>query len=199
MKIKSILLASIFLALLTVTPAQAGVEITASKSLTVQPSGPRSGESGRKYFNIQGKENKQYASFGVLTFDIPEELKGKKVKSVRLTLVQSIPRFANDGAIRFFLAPDFDSTEDLKFDTNAIDGLGNRIMVFHVLGSGNFKKTETGKVESFSLTDGAAIREHIAKGGKLCLVIAPADAAVAATYFGVNDKPSSPKLTLEMP
>jgi hypothetical protein len=47
------------------------------------------------------------------------------------TLVQSIPRFAKDGAIHFYLAPNLNGEGDLKFDTNAIDGLGNRIMAFH--------------------------------------------------------------------
>ncbi len=38
-------------------------------------------------------------------------------------------------------------------------------------------------------------------GGKVCLIIVPADPAVAATYFGAseNDKEKSPKLVLELP
>jgi hypothetical protein len=182
-------------------PAQAGVEVTASKSLTIQPGGPRSGENGSKNFNIEGKDNKQYASFGVLIFEIPEEVQGKKVKSVMLTLVQSIPRFAKDGAIRFFLASDLNDVGDLKFDTNTLDGLGNRIMAFQAMGSGNFKKLEIGRIETFSLTADDIARERIAKSGKVCLVIVPGDPAVAATYFGVNDsaKDKSPRLTLDAP
>ena len=44
-------------------------------------------------------------------------------------------------------------------------------------------------------------RGQIAKGGKLCLVIVPADATVAATYFGASetDKEKSPRLTLDLP
>jgi hypothetical protein len=44
-------------------------------------------------------------------------------------------------------------------------------------------------------------RERIAKGGKLCVVIVPADAAVAATYFGATESATdtSPKLTLDAP
>ena len=135
-----------------VIPNQAGVEVVASKSLTVRPSGPRSGDAGSKYFDIQGKDNEKYASFGVLVFEIPKEIQEKKVKSVTLTLVQSIPKFAKDGAIRFFLAPDLDAAGDLKFDPSAPDGVGSQIKTLHALGSGNFKKIETGKTESFSLT-----------------------------------------------
>jgi hypothetical protein len=83
MRIKSILLGSFTLAMLMVIPAQAGIEVTASKSLTVQPGEPRSGENGSKYFNIEGKENEKYASFGVLIFEISKEVQDKKVRVLR--------------------------------------------------------------------------------------------------------------------
>jgi hypothetical protein len=184
-----------------VMPAQAMVEVVASKSLTVQPNGSRTGEAGSKYFNIEGKDNKQYASFGVLVFQIPKEVQEKTIKSLTLSLVQSIPRFAKDGAIKFFLAPDLEAAEKLKFDPNAVDGVGSQIKPLHDLGSGNFKKVETGKTDSFPLTVDDAVRERIAKAGKVCLVVVPVDAAVAATYFGTNEdaKDKSPRLTLDLP
>ena len=201
MRILSISAAGYLLASFMVIPTETGVEVVASKSLTVQPNGPRSGDAGREYFNIQGKANEKYASFGVLVFEIPKEVQGKKVKSVTLTLVQSISTFAKDGEIRFFLAPDVDTPGDLKFDRNASDGVGSQIKPLQALGSGNFKKIETGKTESFSLTVDDTVRERIAKGGKLCLVIVPADSTVAATYFGAseNAKDKSPRLTLDLP
>jgi len=201
MRILSIPAACCLVASFMVVPSQAGVEVVASKSLTVQPSGPRSGDAGSKYFNIEGKDNEKYASFGVLVFEIPKEIQDKKVKSVSLTLVQSIPKFAKDGAIRFFLAPDLGAKEDLKFDHSAPDGVGNQIKPMRALGSGNFKKDETGKTESFTLTVDDAAQGQIAKGGRLCLVIVPADAAVAATYLGASetDKEMSPRLTLDLP
>lgn len=201
MKALSIAAACFLFATSQVIPNQAGVDVVASKSLTVQPTGPRSGDGGCKYFNIQGKDNEKYASFGVLVFEIPKDIHDKKVKGVTLSLVQSIPKFAKDGAIRFFLVPDLDAAGDLKFDPTAPDGVGSQIKALHPLGSGNFKRIETGKTESFSLTVDDAVRERIAKGGKLCLVIVPADAAVAATYFGANEdaKDKSPRLTVILP
>ncbi len=201
MKILSILVVSCSIASFLVVPTQPGVEVVASKSLTVQPSGPRSGDAGSKYFNIEGKDNEKYASYGVLVFDIPKEVQDKKVKNLTLILVQSIPKFAKDGAIRFFLAPDLDPNADLKFDPNAPDGVGSQIKPLHALGSGNFKKVETGKMESFPLTMDDTVHERISKGPKLCLVIVAADAAVAATYFGASetDKEKSPRLTLDLP
>ena len=201
MRVLSIFFVSSYLASFLVNPTHAGEEVVASKSLTVQPNGPRSGEAGSKYFNIQGKDNEKYASFGVLVFDLPKEIQDKKIKNLKVTFVQSIPKFAKDGAIRFFLAPDLDSTKDLKFDATTPDGVGGQIKSLLPLGSGDFKKIETGKTESFSLALDDAARGQIAKGGKLCLVIVPADGAVAATYFGANetDKEKSPRLTLELP
>jgi hypothetical protein len=201
MRILSMLFVSFCLAVFLVNPTQAGEEVIASKSLTVQPSGPRSGDAGSKYFNIEGKDNEKYASFGVLVFDIPKQIQDKKNKNLTLTFVQSIPRFAKDGAIRFFLAADLDATKDLKFDVNAPDGVGDQIKSLRPLGSGNFKKLETGKTESFSLTIDDAVQRQIAKGGQLCLVIVPADLMVAATYFGASetDKEKSPRLTLDLP
>jgi hypothetical protein len=43
--------------MLMVIGARAAVEVTASRTLTIQPGGPRSGENGTKYFNIEGKDN----------------------------------------------------------------------------------------------------------------------------------------------
>ena len=90
---------------------------------------------------------------------------------------------------------------NLKFDSSAGDGIGGQIKDLHALGSGNFKKIETGKTESFSLTMDDVLQQRIAKGGKLCLVIVPGDAAVAATHFGANEnaKNNSPKLMLDVP
>lgn len=182
-------------------PARAGVEVVASKSLTVQPGGPRAGEGGSKYFNIEGKDNEKFASFGVLLFELPKEVTGKAVKGMTLTLIQSIPQFAKDGAIKLLLAPELDVAQALKFDPNASDGVGSQIKPLCALASGNFKKVETGKSESYALTIDDAVRERIAKGGKLCMVIVPADGTVAATYFGANNdaKDKSPKLSFDLP
>ena len=60
MRLLLILVASCFLVSFMVMPTQAGVEVVASKSLTVQPNGPRPGDAGSKYFNIEGKDNEKY-------------------------------------------------------------------------------------------------------------------------------------------
>ena len=58
------------------------------------------GDNASKYFNIEGTDNGKYASFGVLAFEMPKEIKGSKIKGMTLTLVQSVPAFAKDGAVK---------------------------------------------------------------------------------------------------
>ena len=188
-------------AVLMVIPAQGGVDVTATKSLAVQPNGPRTGDAGKKYFNIEGKDNDKYASFGVVVFEMPKEIDATKIKGVKLTLVQSVPRFAKDGGVELFLAPDLDPAADLKFDPKFEDGVGDRIKPLHELGSATFKKVKTGEMQSFTLTLDDSLGDRIAKGGPLCLVITPSDAAVAATFFGANeeDRRNKPKLEIELP
>jgi hypothetical protein len=108
-------LAGVSLAVLTVNPAQAALEVTASRSLTIQPGGPRSNENGTRYYSIEGKGSDEHPSFDVLIFGVPKEMQDKKVKSVTLTLVQSIPRFAKDGAIRFYSAPNLNGAVRPEF------------------------------------------------------------------------------------
>jgi hypothetical protein len=201
MRTHSILITACFLAAVTVTPALAGTEVVASKSLTIQPTGPRSGEAGSKYFNIEGKDNKKYASFGVLVFEMPKEVEGKQITNLKLSMVQSLPTFAKDGGIKFFLAPDLSDEGELKFDPNDSGGVGSQIRPLLPLGSGEFKKIETGKVDVINLTVDDTVRERIAKGGKVSLVIVPADEAVAATYFGATAeaKEKSPRLMFDLP
>jgi hypothetical protein len=171
------------------------------KSLTVQPNGARSGGVGKQYFNVEGKDNDKYASFGVLIFDIPKEIDASKIKGIALTLVQSIPKFAKDGEVKMFFAPNLDPTADFKFDPMSENGVGHQLKPLHDLGSGTFKKVKTGEMQLFTLKLDGALRAGIARGGRLCVVIVPADTAVAATFFGANDdnKRNSPKLAIELP
>ncbi len=184
-----------------IVPAQAGEEVTASKSLTVQPNGPREGDAGSKYFNIEGKDNGKYACFGVLVFEMPKKIDASKIKKVTLTLVQSVPAFAKDGEFKFFVAPELDPAAELKFDANSDNGVGNQIKPLHELGSGTFKKVKTGETQTFTLKLDDSSREQFAKGGRLCLVVVPAESQVAATYYGAGDSAEgrSPKLTVDVP
>ena len=55
MRLYLMIVACFSIASFLVNPTQVGEEVIASKSLTVQSSGPRAGDAGSKYFYIQGK------------------------------------------------------------------------------------------------------------------------------------------------
>jgi len=196
--------------------AQAGTETTAFACATVTPGGPRLGDNGKKYLNVQGKKSGsegQYASFGVVDFHAPAAgLQSGKVKGVTLTLVQSIPSSAHDGRVKFYLSNDTkselgatapNSKPALKFDKETADGLGEQLKTRFLLGSGAFTKDATGHVDTFKLTlsDAAEayLREQLKRGGDIRLIVAPDGEDVAATYFGVGAPMESnrPKLTVD--
>jgi hypothetical protein len=185
---------------------QAGPEVAATRSLTVQPAGVRKGEAGAEYCNIEGKGNGKYASFGVLTFPAPEAgASDGRVEDLTLTLVQSIPSFAKDGKVRFFLLDEGRvEPEGLKFDEASPDGVGKRFEGRLPLGTGEFKKVETGHVNTFALTLDDAARKLVGRrlggGGEIHILIVPNDHAVAATYFGAGEEEAGrrPRLTLKL-
>jgi hypothetical protein len=189
---------------LTAAPAEPGA--VATRSLTVQPAGPRGGEAGSKYFNVEGKKNGKYASYGLLTFPAPEAgTKAGKIEGLTLTLVQSIPSFARDGKVRFFLvdAARLDP-EVQKFDEVSLSGLGDKVGGRHAVGAGEFKKMETGHADTFTLSlDESArklVERRLGTTGEIHLLITPDDEDVAATYFGAGEAESErrPRLALKL-
>jgi hypothetical protein len=184
--------------------AMAGDDVVATSGATLLKTGPRTGDNGSNYFNIQGKASGgdgKYASFGVLDFPAP---KVGEIKGLTLTLVQSIPQFAKDGKVKFYLSADAKPgpTATMKFDATTPDGLAEQLLPRHPLGAGKFTKVKTGQADSFTLTldDGARafVKAQASKGGTLRIVVVPDDETVAATYFGAgNATPANrPKLTI---
>ncbi len=190
-------------------PAMAGIKATATKSLTVQPAGPRPGEAGSRYLNVEGVKKDRYASFGVLAFELPKggEQAGD-VRALSLRLVQSVARFTQDGKVRFFVAEPADrGTEplaELKFEAGSSGGVGkDAFKALHPLGSGTFKKVETGHSDTFELKPDEAgqryLRDRIKSGGTILIVAVPEDEEVAATYFGAGAEMEAnrPRLSIE--
>jgi hypothetical protein len=182
----------------------------------IQKSGPQAGENATKYFNVQGKargEDGKYACFGVLDFKLSKPAgKAEKVKALTLTLVQSVPRFANDGKIRFYLTGDTaaeitpregSASPALKFDAASADGVGDQLKPRYPIGSGSFKTAETGRVDTFTLTldadAQACLTEQREKGGTIRVVVVPDSDDVAATYAGAThpNEAIRPRLALD--
>jgi hypothetical protein len=190
--------------LLVSAECRAAMEVTATSSATVLATGPREGENGKRYFNVQGKAAERYASFGIIDFTLPGPEKLGKVKAATLKLVQSVPRFAKDGKFKVYLITDASKKEtdaaQLKFDVAAGDGLGEQLGAKQPLGSGEFKKVETGHLSTYPLTLDEAQREVLARGGKVRLVVVPDGDDVAATYFGSGstEEAQRPKLVVDV-
>jgi hypothetical protein len=185
----------------------AGTELAASKTLTVQPSGPRGGEPGKAFVNVEGKKNDKYASYAVLVFPASKAESGNgPVTGLKLTLTQSIARFSKEGKVKIALLASGDGAEteaSWKFDPASIDGLGGRFKDRSAVGSSEFKPGKSGQAESITLTLDAVAKADVAKtlkaGGEIRLLIVPDDEAVAATYFGAGAREAGqrPKLTIE--
>ena len=140
-----------------VAQALAAGDVPASKSLTVQAAGPRGGGGQQRDSNVEGKNKEQYASFGVLVFASPKGDIGPQVSELTLTLVQSIPAFASDGKIKFYLGQPAKTEDDALESSSSMriqrtEWPAMRSSRSRRSGSGTFKKVETGRVDTFKLT-----------------------------------------------
>jgi hypothetical protein len=177
--------------------------------MTVQPAGPRRGEAGSRYLNVEGVKEERYASFGVLAFELPKggEQAGD-VPALSLRLVQSVARFTQDGKVGFFLAEPADRGTDpfagLKFEVGSSGGVSkDAFKAEHALGSMTFKKVVTGHADTFELKPDEAgqryLRDRIKSGGTILIVAVPEDEEVAATHFGAGTETEGnrPRLSIE--
>src|SRR5262249_4239963 len=148
-------------------------------------------------------------SFGLLAFELPKDAgQAAEVRTMRLWLVQSIPRFAKDGKVRFYLAESHDRGDDplsgLKFDAKSPNRVGeDAFKALHSLGSGAFKKVESGHADTFEFKPDEAgqayLRDRLKAGGTILIVALPDDEEVAATYFGAGAEAEGnrPQLVIE--
>jgi hypothetical protein len=183
---------------------------------TVQPDGPRTGDDGKIYFNIEGINNGTYASFGVADFQSSSfvDANGNMISgtptalnAITITLSQANADFTNVGSLNFYLAEDTTTSiqpndNAVIFDTADSEGLNGQLVPLHFLGSGSFTGTFTptdtsGMVDTFtfppdncSQLDSATVAYVLGvltNGGAFRVVITPADPEVSATYAGFSN------------
>lgn len=134
----------------------------ASNNATVEPNGPRSGSNGKRFFNVQGGDNGNFAEYGVVDFNfgsLPATVTTIDVIAIELT--QDNAGFSNSGTLNFYL----DTTEPavgiepgsspLAFD-GTDEGITQDVtdgdLTLLSIGSGTHTITSTGDTDSFSLT-----------------------------------------------
>ncbi len=189
---------------------------------TVQVEGPRSGDNGKRFFNMEGNQNGDctvetvppcFASFGVADFDSDcLQIRGEieSIRSLTVTFVQSNAAFTHDGALHFWLTTD--TTTDIQPGKDPAvkflladdpDGLAGQLTPRFFLGSGTFTQVEDGHPDPFSFRLSRQAEHYLVRQirhhGTIRIAVSPADGAVAATYAGFsNDEFSGPVITLDV-
>lgn len=202
MFMRKILISLPLLAAAVVSQAQVmSNTVLASNNATVQPGGPRSGSSGKAFFNIEGTDNGNFASYGVVDFDgsavsFSEAIAG--LNSVTLAFTQSNAGFTADGALNFWVTADTTTniepgTSPLVFDANAAPNgvAAGALTPLYFLGSGVFTEVSNGTVDSYTFAlsgDAKTLLESSLSGGTaLRFLVTPGDAPVAATWQGYTN------------
>ena len=187
--------------------------IGAIDNATVQPGGPRSGSSGKAFMNVEGSDNGNFSSYGVIDFDgttVNFASAISSVTSVTLKLTQSNAAFSTTGAVKFYLTSDITTdiqpgTSPLAFDlTNPPGGIkaGDLGTLFE-LGTGMYTVGTNGDVDSytFNVSGGAAslLGSSLGAGGSNVRFVVAADATnTAATWTGfTNTTFSGPQVMFE--
>jgi hypothetical protein len=183
---------------------------------TVQPGGPRSGDYGKIYFNIEGSSNGPYADYGVADFNSstfadasgnPMPSTPMALNSITVTLSQANADFTNAGSLNFYLSEATTTSiqpadNAVIFDATDSEGLNGQLSPTHMLGSGMFMGTFTptdtsGTLDTFTFPpdnttqlDSATVAYVLGvltSGGTLRMAITPADPDVSATYAGFSN------------
>ena len=145
----------------------AAPELKAVQAVTVEATGPKSGDNGDKYFNIEGTANKTHASFGLLRFDaatLKKDLDSKygagkyKITNVTLQLTQSPAKFSKEGQVNIFFRADTTpnlNVQSLKYPYIPGDKTvgGGKIAIGSPSKTKAKAETEENVVEAYNLTN----------------------------------------------
>ena len=191
------------------------ISTEASDNATVQVAGPRTGTSGKNFFNVEGSINGNFASYGVADFVFgvqPFTVVG--INSATLHLTESNAAFSFTGP--FVLSLDKKAalsdiqpvTSPLNFD--GVDpGTGADVIAGDLdllaIGGGPFvySVTATGTVDNYALVLDAATKAEIISRlnsvGTIRLVVGTAANNLAATWAGFSNATlAGPTLDLDV-
>jgi len=204
----------IYAFLLWAQAAEASVITTLVEDSIVQPGGVRTTNGGTTlvdyFFNAEGSSNNSFASFAPVDFSVPS---GAHILSTGVTLTLKLTEdnaaFTTPGMLDILLATDTTTNiglgSPLAFQTSSLPhGVGTQLNNPAVLGSFSFPTSgnvNSGQVDTITLTPTGAqltyLVNQVNTNGDIRLVLAPADANVAATYGGIgNSSFAGPQLTI---
>ena len=195
----------------TTAMAQEERSVVAFETGTIQVTGPRGGDFGNRFFNIEGLSfEERFRSYGTVRWnlaDLRAEFDGLfpggwRVTGVALELTQDNAAFTSDGFVDVYLSTD--DTSDAKtalsdlqypfFDPNTFEpdmplASDSPILsfLFFEVATGAIDRFDQaggpgGGVEALSLT--AELASDIENDGVLTMVFVDASETVAATYRG---------------
>ncbi len=178
----------------------------ATENFTVQPAGPRQGAGGSAFFNIEGDGNGQFASFGVLDFDLTTELNDLEeiynTERVEIFLSQSNASFTENGPYQIYLcspaatAVPIDSSIQYVVGNNGIDcvpailSAGARLVAtypgIHRYPDGSLYPYSSGVIVRLTGPDiGPAFTDATQNNGNIRLLFVPMTDTTACTFAGV--------------
>lgn len=180
------------------TSSHAAYTAAARDNATIQPSGPRGGSNGKKFFNIEGNANGQFASWGVLDFNAADFGIGfqvTNVSNIKLKLVHAPAAFSETGSIKFYITEDTTTniqpgTSPLIWDINFLpEGIGGQLLPRHEAGTGIYDETFPAEhlfVYDLVLDNAAKtyLINQINEQAPIRLVVTPLTDTTAATYAG---------------
>ncbi|MEO0422968.1 MAG: endonuclease/exonuclease/phosphatase family protein [Pseudomonadota bacterium] len=187
--------------------AQQTQRVAAFDNATVQPAGVRPGDAGRRFFNIEGSANGDFASFAVADFDLGV-ITSKVIDVTELTLLitQSNAGFTTDGAYAVYRTDETGVSiqeSDSPLTYQGGDGIGSvdpLLTNLTLLATVDFVEQADGAQDVATLDlapIAATLVEAINAGEPLRLVFAPEAPTVAATYAGQGNSDGPPP-TLEV-
>ena len=182
---------------------------TAADNATVKPTtGPRSGTSGKAFFNVEGDSNSANASYGVVDFaGTGYQVGGTAtgVNTLTLTFTESNAGFTHSGSVTVYLASDSSATiQPGTQGTNYTvpnytsgltpEGIGSTTAFGTLTSLGsitlpNTGATPTGGTDSLTLSSLSSavsnfLAQQINNGSTIRFVVTPDDGTTAGTFAG---------------
>ncbi|MCS6829237.1 MAG: carboxypeptidase regulatory-like domain-containing protein [Armatimonadota bacterium] len=199
MRLRALLAVVVLLCSTLAAFAQIQVGANAVNNATIQPAGPRTGVNGKRFFNIEGNNFGNFASFGVVDFNAADFGLLRPIVDIvgiTLKLYDAPAAFSANGRVRFWLSEDTTTdiepgTSPLRWNATALpDGVGTQLAPLHLLGEGTYTKGTAGDLFTYSLSLPAGAKPYllsrINSASRIRLVVTPAEDTVAATYAGYN-------------